>query len=123
MWTWNRCRSFAQALATGVLMYAALLGDATPVSSTNALGVALVSGGTDSAWLRRFSVGSSLFGLLCGLLAFYTKQYFMLGIATLCLYMFLYVSMKRAILLGAAFAFVLSTSLIVVHKEQSILPG
>ncbi len=116
--TWSRCRSFAPALATGVLMYAALLFYATPVSSTNALGVALFLAGLIVPWLCRFSVGSSLFGLLCGLLAFYTKQYFMLGIATLCLYMFLYVSMKRAILLGAAFAFVLSTSLIVVHKSS-----
>ena len=47
--TWNRCRSFAQALATGVLMYAALLFYATPVSSTQCPRSCAVSGGTHSA--------------------------------------------------------------------------
>jgi 4-amino-4-deoxy-L-arabinose transferase-like glycosyltransferase len=112
------CRSWIFGATAAVLLYAALLFYATPVSSTNAPGVALFLAGLLVPWFRRFSNGSLAFALVCGLLAFYTKQYFILGTAILCLYLFLYVSMSRALLLGAVFALALLTSLAVVHASS-----
>jgi 4-amino-4-deoxy-L-arabinose transferase-like glycosyltransferase len=102
-------------MAVTLLMYAALLFYGTPVSSTNAPGVALFLAGLLVPWFCRFGTGSLVFSLLCGLLSFYTKQYFILGMAILCLYLFLCVSMRRALLLGTAYATLLLASLVAVH--------
>jgi fucose 4-O-acetylase-like acetyltransferase len=48
-------------------------------------------------------------------LAFYTKQYFILGMAILCLYLFLYHSMSKALILGAIYATCLLGTLTAVH--------
>jgi hypothetical protein len=110
--------AWRHALAAGVLWYAALLFYATPVSSTNAPGVALFITCLAVPWWRGFSTGSLAFALLCGLLSFYTKQYFILCMAILCLYVFLYVSMIRALLLGCCFALLLLSSLALVHASS-----
>ncbi|MEP1471048.1 MAG: hypothetical protein ABJK25_08765 [Halieaceae bacterium] len=107
-----------QGAAASTLLYAALLFYATPVSSTNALGVALFLYGVIIPWWRGFSTGSLIFALICSLLSFYTKQYFILGMAILCLYLFLYVSMLRALCLGFLFAVLLASSLYLVHQSS-----
>lgn len=116
--TWKKSASLQQACAAAVLLYAALLFYATPISSTNAPGIAVFLAGLVVPWWRGFSNGSLLFALLCGLMAFYTKQYFILGMAMLCLYLFLYVSMTRALLLGVLFALSLVFSLFLVHQSS-----
>jgi len=116
--TWGKSGSKQQALAAGAMVYAALLFYATPVSSTNAAGVAIFLAGVIVPWLLRFSNGSLFAALVCGLLAFYTKQYFILGMAILCLYLFLYVSMARALSLGFLYAGLLLGSLAVVHQNS-----
>jgi hypothetical protein len=107
-----------QGIAAGIMLYGALLFYATPVSSTNATGVAIFLAGVLVPWFYRFSTPSLLFGLICGLLAYYTKQYFILCIPLLCLYVFLYVSMSRALVLGTLYATCLLTSLVIVHKTS-----
>jgi len=116
--TYKSTESRQHGAAAGVLLYAALLFYGTPVASTNALGVALFLAGVIVPWHWRFSTKSLLFGLVCGLLAFYTKQYFIVGIATLCLYLFLYVSMYRALLLGVLYAASLLISVAIVHATS-----
>jgi len=116
--TWRNSGSRQHGAAAAVMLYGALLFYATPVSSTNAAGVALFLAGVIVPWWRGFSNGSLIFALLCGLLVFYTKQYFILGMAILCLYLFLYVSMSRALCLGICYAGLLLGSLILVHKSS-----
>jgi len=116
--TWRKSGSRLQGTAAGVMLYAALLFYATPVSSTNAPGVALFLAGLIIPWWRRFSNGSLVFGMLCGLLVFYTKQYFILGMAMLCLYLFLYVSISRALYLGFSYAGLLLASMYLVYQSS-----
>jgi hypothetical protein len=116
--TWRQCGAWRYAFAAGVLWYAALLFYATPVSSTNAPGVALFLACLVIPWCYRFSSASLAVALTCGLLSFYTKQYFMLCMAILCLYLFLYVSMRRALLLGFCFVLALLVSLRLVHASS-----
>ena len=116
--TWRQCSAWQYAFAAGVLWYAALLFYATPVSSTNAPGVALFLACLVIPWCYRFSAASLAVALVCGLLSFYTKQYFILCMAILCLYLFLYVSMVRALVLGFCFASALVASLALVHASS-----
>jgi hypothetical protein len=113
--TARRSGSGQHGAAAAAMLYAALLFYATPVSSTNAPGVAVFLAGLVIPWWRGFSNGSLAVALLCGLLVFYTKQYFILGMAILCLYLFLYVSMTRALLLGVVYAVLLLASVAIVH--------
>ncbi|MEP5567760.1 MAG: hypothetical protein ABJN62_08005 [Halioglobus sp.] len=116
--TCKKSTSRQQGFVAGVMFYAALLFYATPVSSTNALGVAVFLAGLIVPWWRGFSNYSLLFALCCGVSAFYAKQYFILNMAILCLYLFLYVSMRRALILGAIFALVLLLSLFLTHQSS-----
>ena len=71
-------RNWRFALATFALMYAALLFYGTPVASTNAPGVAIFVASWMVPWYLKFSRNSLGFAIVCGVLAFYTKQYFIL---------------------------------------------
>lgn len=96
--------------------YAALLFYATPVSSTNALGVALFLASVIVPRYKNYSVSSLVVAASCALFAFYAKQYFILGMPILCLYVFLYVSMARGFFLGLGFGVALLVSLAMVHN-------
>jgi hypothetical protein len=111
-------KSKSSSAAAAVLLYAALLFYGTPVASTNALGVFLFLAGLWLPWMFGFSSASLVFALVCGLLGFYAKQYFLLGPAILCLYLFVCVSYRKGLLLGVAFAISLGFSLIVVHQSS-----
>jgi 4-amino-4-deoxy-L-arabinose transferase-like glycosyltransferase len=116
--TRKQCEHWCHGLAAATLLYAALLFYGTPVASANAPGVALYMAGLIIPWLCGFSTGSLWFALACGVLSFYTKQYFILGTAILCLYLFLFVSMSRALMLGIGFSLCLLASLFIVHKTS-----
>ena len=107
-----------QGAAAGVMFYAALLFYATPPASTNALGVFIFLFGLVVPWWQGFTNRSLVLALVCGVLAFYAKQYFILGMAILCLYLFLYVSRSRAVLLGFAYTTALLGSVYIVHLNS-----
>ncbi|MCY4427106.1 MAG: hypothetical protein OXC05_08760 [Halieaceae bacterium] len=105
-------------IAASVCLYAALLFYSTPIASTNALGMALFLATVLIPWFFHFSNRSLALALLCGLLAFYTKQYFVVGVAMVCLYVFLFQSMIRALTAGMVWVFVVLFSLVVVHHSS-----
>jgi 4-amino-4-deoxy-L-arabinose transferase-like glycosyltransferase len=102
----------------GMLLYAALLFYGTPVASTNAMGVFLYLLILYLPWRLNFSNPSLAVACVLAILAFYTKQYFILAMALLCLYLFLYVSMRRALLLGCSYAALLVGSVFWVHYSS-----
>jgi hypothetical protein len=112
---WRRGGDIVFGAAAAVLLYAGLIFYSTSFASTNALGVFLFLSTLVIPWWRKFTTGSLLVAAVVGVLAFYAKQYFILGGAILCLYLFLYVSMLRGVLLGCAFVLLLSVSLSLVH--------
>lgn len=111
-------RSLLNSFAAGACIYAGLLFYSTPVASTNALGIFFYLSALIGPWLFNFSNRSLVFALACGLLAFYTKQYFVIAMAILCLYVFLYHSKLKGILLGLAYAVMLVGSLTLVHLSS-----
>jgi hypothetical protein len=114
----RQSRSRSYSLAAGITLYGGLVFYSTPVASTNALGVALYVGCVVVPWLAGFTRRSLAFACCIGLLSFYAKQYFILGMAMLCLYLFLYVSVIRAIATGLAFALAMTLCLALVHKTS-----
>lgn len=106
------------AVAVGTTTYAGLIFYSTPVASTNAMGVALFLASVVVPWLAGFTTRSLAFAVCCAVLSFYTKQYFILGMAMLCLYVFLYISAIRALVTGAIFALAMVACLTIVHKTS-----
>jgi hypothetical protein len=115
---WKQGRDPAHAAAAAAAVYAGLVFYSTPVASTNAPGVFLYALSIALPWLTRFSTRGLAAAGVCGLLAFYTKQYFILGVAIVCLYTVLYVSAARAIALGTCFLIALLTSLFIVDRTS-----
>jgi hypothetical protein len=97
------------------IIYAALLYYSTPIAGPNSLGVLFFLGVTLLPWLDKFSDRSIIIASLLGILAFYTKQYFVAGLGFLYLYLFLYVSYKKSVIYGFCTAILLIASVFAVH--------
>lgn len=108
-------RSRIDSMAAAVTLYAALLFYSTPVASTNSVGTFLFLSSLLIPWMYAFTNRSLAVGLICGLLAFYTKQYFVAGLGFLSLYLFVAVSVKRAFVFGFLSTIGFISSLIIVH--------
>ena len=107
--------SRSDSAAAALLLCGALLFYSTPVASTNALGEFLFLASVLIPWLTLFGRGGLPASIACGLLAFYTKQYFVMGIGLVAAYLFLAVSRRKALVYGACAAATLVASLIAVH--------
>ncbi len=107
----GRTESFIAA----ALCYAALLHYSTPVASTNSLGLFLFLSAITVPWVNGFSTRSLAVAILLGILAFYTKQYFVACLGYVALYMFLTESKRRAIYFGLASLAAFSAVLVVVY--------
>jgi len=111
-----RKKSVPKIYATNmaILLYAAWLFYATPVASPNSLGLFLFLASVIIPWAHNFSRKSLLGSIVLGLLAFYTKQYFAIGMAYIALYLFLFDSKLRGLKYGLLFVGSMIASLIVV---------
>jgi hypothetical protein len=94
----TRSNSFVAAALT----YAALLFYSTPIASPNGLGLFLFLATITIPWVNGFSTRSLLLSIFLGILAFYTKQYFIAGLGYVALYLFLAESKKQAIYFSLA---------------------
>jgi len=92
--------SVLHAAVAATISYAGFLYYSTPVASPNGLGLFLFIASIAVPWLRGFSRGSLAFAILAGVLAFFTKQYFIAGLGYVALYLFLAVSKQSGFLFG-----------------------
>ena len=107
----------ALSWAGGLLLYPVLLypTTTTPVAGPHSLGLFLFLLSVYIPFFLNYSWASLLISLICGLLAFYTKMYFVLGIPIICAYLLMFRSPKKAFILGAAFLLILLVSAIAVN--------
>ncbi|CAA0106086.1 Uncharacterised protein [Halioglobus japonicus] len=91
-----------ESLTAAAMLYAAMLYYSTPVASTNSFGLFLFLAAITIPWVNAFSTRSLAVAIVLGVLAFYTKQYFVACLGYVALYVFLAVSKKRAIYFGVA---------------------
>lgn len=118
MATTKEARSRLHGFAVGVTLYAALLYFSTPVASTNSTGLFFFIASVLIPWHQNFSTKSLLLSLICGTLAFYGKQYFAIGLVYITAYLFLAVSIKKAIFFGIGLTIAIFGSLSIVHFKS-----
>ena len=91
-----------ESFIAAALFYAALLFYSTPVAGPNSLGLFLFLSAITVPWVHGFSTRSLSVTILLGVLAFYTKQYFVACLGYVALYLFLAESKKRAVYFSLA---------------------
>ena len=91
-----------ESFAAATLLYAGLLYYSTPIASPNSLGLFLFLSAIIIPWVYGFSKSSLCTAIILGILAFYTKQYFIACLGYIALYLFLAESKKRAMAFGLA---------------------
>ena len=89
-----------ESMIAAALVYAGLLFYSTPIASPNSLGLFLFLSAITIPWIHGFSTRSLCVTIVLGILAFYTKQYFIACLGYVALYLFLAESKKRAIYFG-----------------------
>lgn len=99
------------------LVYAGFLYYSTPIASPNGLGLFLFFLAIFVPWLKKFSTTSLAFSIVLGILAFYTKQYFIACIGYVALYLFVAVSKKKGVIYFLAAFFTLISSLVVLQAK------
>lgn len=105
-------------LGGGLLFYASLLypTTTTPSADPSSLGLFLFLGTIFIPWLRKYSWGSLLLSIVLGILAYYTKPYFFVGIALIGSYIFFFVSKRKGLAYTATFLALFIASIIIVHR-------
>lgn len=107
----RQTRSIAASFVATVFAYAGFIYYSTPIAGPNGLSLLLFLATVALPWLRDFSRGSLAVAIVLGVLAFYTKQYFMAGLGYVALYLFLARSKKAGVLFGLAFTAALLASI------------
>lgn len=113
--TKNAGGSILDSIAASAIFYAGLLFNSTPIASANGIGLLLFLTSIFIPWRYHFSNRSLLTALILGILAFYTKQYFVACLGYVALYLFIAVSKKKAIVFGLFSLLLFIASLVVVN--------
>lgn len=103
-----------------LMLYSSLLypGTSTPCIDPAATGMFLFLVTIFVPWFCRYSYKSLIISMLCGILAFYTKPYLVLGIPIIGSYLFLFVSKEKG--LFYTFLWLLLTLLSVILVNQTL---
>ena len=89
------------SISAVLLLYASLLYRYTPLAKPDSVGFFLFLLSVFIVYLMQYSTSSLVISAILGVAAFYTKPYFVLSVPYLAVYLFLFVSKKKAILYGA----------------------
>lgn len=105
-----------------VMFYASLTypGTSTPTVDPGATGTCFFLSTIFIPWFCNYSYKSLVVSILCGLLAFYSKPYFVLGTLIMTSYVFLFVSKKKGLIYSLV---LLALSAISVALVNGILPA
>jgi hypothetical protein len=104
------------SLSAVLILYASLLYRYTSISKPDGFGFFLFLLSAFIAYLMQYSTLSLVISVFLGILAFYTKAYFVLPIPYLAFYLFLFVSKKKAILYGMLAFLLLATTALIVNQ-------
>jgi hypothetical protein len=112
------------AAAATVILYAALLFNDSSLAKPCSLGTALFLGCLCIPYLCNYTTGSLTLSVLVGLLAFYTKPYFILAPFYTGTYLFLFRSRRNGLLYCSTFLiFLISSALVVNHFLECYFPN
>jgi hypothetical protein len=100
------------SLAGALVFYAALLYGKTSLAEPDSTGTFFYLLTGYIPWLMGFSRRSLILSILCGIVAFYTKPYFVLMAPCVASYLFFFVSRKEGVLYSFAFIALFSCSVL-----------
>jgi hypothetical protein len=106
----------ADSLAAAALFYGALLFYSSPIASPNSVGLLLFLAAIFVPWACRFSTAGLAMSVVLGILAFFSKQYFIASLGYVALYVFIAESKKRAIYFGLGALTLLALGLALVSS-------
>ena len=102
------------SISAVLLLYASLLYRYTPLAKPDSVGFFLFLLSVFIVYLMQYSTPSLLISGILGVAAFYAKPYFVLSVPYIALYLFLFISKKKALLYGiVAFLLFLGTAFFV----------
>ncbi|NMC47155.1 MAG: glycosyltransferase family 39 protein [Chloroflexi bacterium] len=104
------------ALAGALMMLACLLFYVSPIARVDGLGNFLFLAACSVPWLHAFERKSLWASGLLGLLAFYTKPYFLLSVAIVAVYVFLFISKKKGLFYGGLTLLMVLASAVLVRQ-------
>ena len=101
-----------------LMFYASLLypGTSTPCIDPGSTGLFLFLLTIFVPWFCQYSYKSLIISVLCGILAFYTKQYTMLGIFIMASYVFLFISKGKGLFYGFLWLVLAVISVITINQ-------
>ncbi|MEI7998382.1 MAG: hypothetical protein WCH62_02615 [Candidatus Omnitrophota bacterium] len=104
-------------ISAGLMLWASLLfpGTSTPCVDPASTGLFFMLATIFIPWLSRYSYISIVISILCGLTAFYSKPYFLLGIPVIASYIFLFVSKKKGGFYGLSFLLSGILSIVIIN--------
>ncbi|MFH1957664.1 MAG: hypothetical protein ABIJ15_04235 [bacterium] len=101
--------------ASLAILYSSFLFYVTPLTRPDGLGLFLFLASIFIPYFFEFSYVSLFLSVFLGLSAFYTKNYFILGIFYVISYVFLFVSKKRGIIIGSSALFIFLSSAFIMN--------
>ena len=104
------------SISAVLIWYASLLYRYTAVAKPDGPGIFLFLLSVFIMYLMQYSTWSLVMSVLLGVLAFYTKPYFVLSIPYLATYLFLFVSKKKAVRYAALSFVLLTTTAFLVNR-------
>jgi hypothetical protein len=118
-WVMRRSKADGLLSAVAVLFFYAFSlypGTITPFSNPSSLGLFIFLAALFIPWSRGFSYSSLLISAVLGILAYYTKPYFLLCVPMMAVYLFLFVSKRKSIAFFAAFSALMFLSVLWVNR-------
>ena len=99
-----------------LLMWSAQIFYVTPLARPDTLGGLLFLLTLFVPFIFGFSNQSLFFSIIFGILSFYTKVYFFLGVIIIAMYLFLFISKRKAILYTFSVILILTVSAVIINK-------
>lgn len=104
------------SLSAVLVLYASLLYRYTPIAKPDGPGVFLFLVSIFIVYLMQYSTCSLVISMILGIMAFYTKPYFVLSVPMLAIYLFLFVSKKKAVFYGTLSVLLLAITALIVNQ-------
>lgn len=104
------------SIAGGILVFAGLLFYVEPTARADGLGTFLYTAAGLIPFMRKFDRQSLLISAAAGILAFFTKPYFILSFGVVSFYIFLFLSKKKALVLMIGTSLVLLAIAVLVRR-------
>ncbi len=96
-------KSIILTLSSGVIIYSSILYSFTSISRPDALGFLFFVLSIYFAWVNNFTKKGLIISILFGILAFYTKVYFVIAVPIILSFTFFFISKKRGFVFSLLF--------------------